>query len=600
MIKGITGKTLLGLVKALGDDALNLIAKDPEVLRTIPGIGEKKAATIIKALQGATAEDKAASKLEGAGITPAIARGLTRKYGGSALHEFKSNPYLALKGIKGVGFKKADKLALKSGVDALAKIRIEAAAEEVVSMEESRGSTLVDARTMDAGVYALTGQEGATLTCGTHYQRPILEEAEKKIAAFCNRSITNSRIFRELEYGLVDEQKAAVIKALGFNTSIITGPPGSGKTRTIQTIFNEFSGRVALTAPTGRAAQRMGQVCDSPAMTIHRLLKFNPGSEDFQHNEINPLNYDMVIVDECSMLDTELAAALLSAIRPNTHVVLVGDYDQLPSVGPGRVFADIIESGIIPTTKLTKVFRQAEGSTIVELGRQVIRGEDSNKLSWGEECGFRYISRDSDKAAKELVSIIAHELVTQYGWTPDKTVVLTPKNDGPLGSVELNKELQRIFNPLGLNGDDEVAAYGVRFRIGDRVCQKINNYKIHFDGAFNGDIGTVTKIDPFMKSVWVTMWNGKTINYRGGALFQLALGYAVSIHKAQGSEYENVVLVAHGCHSHLLNSNLLYTGITRAKKKLLVAGSLYAFDIARGKTERRNTGLPLLLAPVNA
>lgn len=413
-------------------------------------------------------------------------------------------------------------------------------------------------------------------------------------AAQVEQSLTNA----QSKLGIVfsDEQRQAVLAATKHRLLVVTGGPGCGKTtviRALASLFDDQNLRLFLAAPTGRAAQRMGTVCDLPAQTIHRLLKFRRGEFVFGPN--NPLPADAVIIDESSMVDAQLARSLFSAIPHDCSLILVGDKDQLPSVGPGKVFHDIIECGAVPTIFLSHIYRRAGDSSINDIACQINCGivppiptPDGQTKA---EAYFLPVAEPED-AAQLIERLVSDQIPRKFGIQPHDILVLTPSNRGPLGTEALNLRLQARLNPLGEDPSSRGLSVGGTFmQVGDRVIQRVNNYNIHDAGVFNGDSGVIFSINGAARSATVELWDGRLIEYQSGDLSQLSLAYCLTIHRAQGSEIPCVILVMHETNYAMLERQLAYTGVTRAKQLLIIVGTRKAFAIAcrRASGIRRKT-----------
>lgn len=395
---------------------------------------------------------------------------------------------------------------------------------------------------------------------------------------------------------LTDRQREAVSLAAHKRMVIITGGPGCGKTTIIKTIsklYRDSGLRLFLAAPTGKAAQRMGQVCDMNASTVHRLLKYDPKRRGFFYHNGNPIPAHCVIIDEASMLDSNLARDLFLAIPQNATLVLVGDKDQLPSVGPGRVFADIVASSTVPTVYLDTLFRQKEGSSIISvaasINKGIIPGVPELEGAMDQDVMFQTVG-SQEEGAQVIERLACQELPDQYGIPPSGIAVLTPSNRGEMGVDKLNIRLQARQNLQP--ADSGIEVNGVRYRIGDRICQRTNNYQLD-GGVFNGDQGVIEEINAGVKCAAVRLWDGRLINYGLQALKQTSLAYALSVHRSQGSEMPIVVLALHDAHFILLDRQLLYTAATRAKKALVIVGTRRALAMAVKRTSAgtRNSGL---------
>jgi exodeoxyribonuclease V alpha subunit len=395
------------------------------------------------------------------------------------------------------------------------------------------------------------------------------------------------------------EQIHAVELAARHKFMIITGGPGCGKTtvtRALVSVFKHAGKVISLAAPTGRAAQRMSQVCGMPASTIHRLLRYDPSRGGFLHGINDPLIADVIIVDEASMVDVVLAKDLFSAIPRNATLILVGDKDQLPSVGPGRVFGDLVSLREVKTVALSKLFRRSEESTINAIALMINSGAtpdipEPDGITKAD--GYFIPRKDASEAAATIEKLVADQIPRKFGIDPREITVLTPSNRGPLGTIALNQLLQQRLNPPGaFDSEQELQHNGVDFRVGDRVCQRVNNYQIDPYGVFNGDSGTVHSVSKSERSLVVEMWDGRLVKYAAGDIGQLSLAYAVTVHRSQGSEIPCVVLAIHESHFTLLERQLMYTAVTRAKKLLIVVGSKKALMLA---TKRMNSKRRLTL-----
>ena len=392
------------------------------------------------------------------------------------------------------------------------------------------------------------------------------------------------------------EQRGAVNSAATLPLLLVTGGPGCGKTtiiRALALLFKEAKLRLALAAPTGRAAQRMAQVCELPASTIHRLLKFDPIKASFLHDAHDPLPIDAIIIDEASMIDLMLAKDLFAAIPPEARVILVGDKDQLPSVGAGRVFADLLSLHEITTVSLSQLFRRAGNSSINTIAHSINAGilpEIPEPDGVTKSDSYFIAKKDATEAATLIESLVAEQIPKKFGIEPRHICVLTPTNRGPLGTLVLNQRIQEKMNPRR-DSEQEIQIGDTVFRLGDRVCQRVNNYQIDNVGVFNGDVGEIFSVDKSHRSLTVEMWDGRLVKYEENDLQQLSLAYAVTVHRSQGSEIPCVVLALHESHFALLERQLIYTGVTRAKQLLIVVGSKKALGIAcsRTSTDKRCT-----------
>lgn len=624
IIKGIGPKTAERLVKSFGADALEIVARDPERAVKASGIGKKKAELLSQALNQQRAMEEVVQFLIEHQVSPRLAGQIFDRYKNRALEILSRDPYLLARQLRGVGFLTADQIARQLGLAPDAPQRLmaglyyalEKSAEEghcylpkeVLAQKARSLLNLPTDLTLDPHLDALM-QEGFVSTDEDNIALHHLEKAELFVAQFIARRLASLGVIkqisdrvvansielaeRELQLSLSPEQQEAVQAASKNGLLLITGGPGCGKTtiiRALTIMFKTAGLRLALAAPTGRAAQRMAQVCDHPASTIHRLLRYNPKTHGFVHGINQPLEADAVIIDETSMLDIVLAKDLFSAIPRQTRLILVGDRDQLPSVGPGRVFADILEISEVRTIALSKLFRRADASSITSVAMQINSGvlPDIAEPDGRTRADAYFINRsDAEQCATLVEALVADQIPRKFGINPQDIMVLTPSNRGPLGTVALNKLLQARLNPPGrFDREQEVDLEGVALRVGDRVCQRVNNYQIDPEGpgVFNGDPGVVEAIDKQTKTVTVKMWDQRLIKYSFDSLSQLTLAYAISVHRSQGSEIPCVVLALHSSHYMLLERQLVYTAVTRAKKLLIIVGQKRSLMLACKRT----------------
>lgn len=551
------------------------------------------------------------------GVTPALAWKICNRYKTKTSLILESDPYQLAREVVGIGFVKADDIALKLGMSPFSPQRIKAGVFYALEKALEEGHTYLEVDMIEHRVEGLIGElpggkasipfalvslcaEGFVKRFNVgYYALASATEAEEYIAeqigrlsrlpftapSAHSRTRAAARVEKLAGFALSYEQLSAVDTILHQGLAILTGGPGCGKTtitRTIVAALLDDGQRVLLTAPTGRAAQRLGEVCGHPAATIHRLLRYNPGLQGFTHNEQNPVSADVVIVDEASMVDIFLMRDLLKALPPYCRLILVGDKDQLPSVGPGRVFADIITKMVNNVSFLSKTFRQVEGSDISRIAAEINEGKTPGVGAEGE--------------AKILVAYTSEVVVDRILeiYQPGDCV-LTPYNNGDLGTARLNNAIQAKFNPEKVD-KAQLRRTGSTLRVGDRIVQRVNNYKLHEDGVFNGDIGTIIDIDPRGQAT-VLLADSREIEYENKFLWQLELGYVLTIHRSQGGEFGRVILVLHESHYPLLERQLIYTAVTRAKSELVIVGTRKALNMACGRcnASKRLTRLGELL-----
>ncbi len=634
LIKGIGPVTARRIVAHFKEATLHIIETDVRRLSEVPGIGDKRVALIARAWEAQRAVNDVMLFLHSHGVSTHYATKIYRQYGARAIQTIVENPYQLARDIYGIGFKTADTIATHLGFAPDAEARVRAACTHTLHEAAEQGHCFLPAAKLVTEVQALLGLSDAsrvravasTLAAEnelvarvvaeseppeTHYHLPYLFYAEQHIArllrGLCVRPQTDleGRANRWLEtyvaykQPLSDEQRQAVLAAASQRILVITGGPGCGKTTTLRAVVDLFRVlrlRVELAAPTGRAAQRLSEVAGVEARTLHRLLAYDPGRGRFTHDSDNPLDTDAVIVDEASMLDAPLTAALLKALPAHGRLLLVGDVDQLPSVGPGRVLADIIASGVIPVCRLTQVFRQAEGSLIIQNAHHIRAGQFPKLMQpdgkTTTDCYFVAAETPQD-IHRRLVNIVARSLPKRFGYDPiDDIQVLTPMNRGELGAVALNQHLQATLNPPH-PARPEVERLGRLFRVGDKVVQRVNNYTRE---VFNGDLGRIVSIDR-EEQILTVDYGGRLVNYDWAETNELAQAFALSVHKSQGSEYPAVVIVLHPQAFPVLSRNLLYTALTRAKGTAVFLGTARAIGLAlrRREAEQRHTWLATAL-----
>ena len=638
-VKGIGAATARRMVEEFGEEALTVLEERPEQLTRIRGITRKKALQMGEAFRLQLGMRRLLEFLGGHGVPLQLAMPLYRKYGDRALEVIRGNPYLLVDGELGVEFSTADKLALSMGMEGDDPQRVEAALLFELTHNLDNGHTFLPRRKLLPATEQLIGVEGealedgleALLERGEVVQEAVageeavylhdLYESEQYVAFRLSEMARGEMVPPHGLDGLIDaiqaqqgivyapQQRQAVELAAASQVMLLTGGPGTGKTtslRGVLALFDQLGLETALAAPTGRAAKRLGELCGREGATIHRLLetRYDPrtGRLVFAHGEDDPLKADAVIVDETSMVDITLMHGLLQALRPECRLILVGDPDQLPSVGPGNLFSDLIRSGTIPMVRLTEIFRQAAESAIVRNAHAVDRGELPDLRD--REHDFFFLRRkEPARAAETIVELVRDRLPRNMGIPADQIQVLSPTRKRVTGTASLNRQLQEAVNPPAPDKPERRFGEYV-FRQGDRVMQVRNNYDVMWKdglaagmGVFNGDIGRITEIDPRGEVITVD-FEGRVVEYSPDMLGELEPAYAVTVHKAQGSEYRAVVLSVSDGPPMLLTRGVLYTAITRARELLILVGDegTVAAMTANDRQQRRYSGLRWRLA----
>jgi exodeoxyribonuclease V alpha subunit len=616
MIRGIGPVYAKKLVAAFGEAVFDLIEQEPDRLREVTGIGPKRAARIV----AGWAEQKVIREimlfLHSNGVGTSRAVRIYKTYGSDAVRLVSENPYRLARDIRGIGFRTADQIAAKLGIEPTAMIRVRAGISFALAeaMEGGHcGLPETELVALAQGLLdvpeALVGEAlGLELGAGDvvadtlEGQRCIflagLYRAEREIAERLRRlssgvppwpAIDADKAIPWVEartgLTLAESQQAAVRLALASKVLVVTGGPGVGKTTLVNSILKIVAAKgpeIALCAPTGRAAKRLSESTGREATTIHRLLEADPKEGGFKRTDLQPLDCDLLVVDETSMVDVPLMRALLKALPEGAALLLVGDVDQLPSVGPGQVLADVIASGAVPVVRLTEVFRQAAGSRIVTNAHLINRGKMPD-LTAQEGSDFYWVEApDPETGVEKLLAVVRERIPRRFGLDPVRDVqVLCPMNRGGLGARSLNIELQRALNPPG---EVRVERFGWTFCPGDKVMQIAND---HEREVYNGDLGIVRRID-LEEGELVVDFDGREIAYGFGELDELVLAYATTVHKSQGSEYLAVVIPLTTQHYPMLQRNLIYTALTRGKRLVVLVGQKKALSIAvRGQQTRR-------------
>ncbi len=601
-IPGIGPKTAEQIVNRFGSETLHVLDHESRRLREIPGIGQQKAKRIISAWRASAARRDIFIFLQGLGITPAFCQKLYLRYGAQTVDVIRANPYRLAEEVDGIGFLKADAIAAELGIAKDSPERMNAAAVFTMNQETTNGHVCLPEEYFIHATAELAGQPPELARCGIDralnrrqivklndcYYTAALARAETELpglvqtlAAAKRFAGTRCTAIPHAADGIVlgEKQQLAAERVMLAPLGIITGGPGVGKTTVLGEIVRRAKHarlRIAAAAPTGRAAKRLCESTGLGAKTLHRLLVFDPQSGRFGYDQSNHLPYDLVIVDECSMLDLMLALALFRAIAPGTSVLLVGDHDQLPSVGPGRVLADFIASGLFLTTHLDQVFRQASGSRIILNAHRINRGTLPEKNPAGTELSdFYWIEQDDPERVLDLIVRMNTERIPQrFGLDPvDDVQILTPMNRGSCGTQTLNAALQQVLN----TGSKPSFQLGDRlFKQDDKVMQISNNYD---KAVYNGDLGRIARIEPAKKKFSV-IFDRRVVEYDFTDADQLTIAYAATVHKSQGSEFPAVILPLLTQHYMMLQRNLLYTAVTRARKLLVLIGSRKAVEMA--------------------
>jgi exodeoxyribonuclease V alpha subunit len=650
LIRGVGPVMAERIVNKFGLDTLEIIDQQPERLKDVLGIGKKRVGQITKAWAEQRAIKDVMLFLQSHGVSTSLAVKIYKQYGDDALSVVQNTPYKMVQDIHGIGFKTADKIAQALGLAPDDPGRIEAGiaytlnrmaeeghvympqetlepeAAEILGVPTEKITQLIDQLESEAFIkrekiqYSVSSNQSAVIQSPIpNLQSPVLREEQavyltplyyseigvtnrvkrmiahptsrlasiKKQLAAANLHSLISRL--KTAVSLAPQQLEAITTAIQNKVTILTGGPGTGKTTTMRTLLDlldRYRHTYALASPTGRAAKRLAEATGREAKTIHRLLEFNPG-EGFGRHEDNPIDADLVVIDEASMLDLVLANNLLKAISPDSHLLLVGDIDQLPSVGAGDVLGDLIDSGVTAVVRLTTIFRQAENSLIIRNAHRINQGLMPETPPDATDF-FLFVKQDPAEAADLLVDIVKRRAPAKFGFDPFADIqVLSPMYNGRIGVAALNEQLQATLNPPGKKAERRLG--GRVFRVGDKVMQTANNYD---KNVYNGDIGRVTAVDPVAQTLTVNI-DGAPVVYDFLEADELVHAYAISVHKSQGAEYPCVVMPVMTQHYMMLQRNLLYTAVTRAKKVVILVGTRRAIAIAvkNNKTTQRHTAL---------
>ena len=643
LIKGVGESTAQAIVQTFGMETLDVLEKEPARLAEVPGIGQIRAQTIGASYGAQLGLRDIMLGLQKYGVTIGQAMKLYKIYGELCLAKIEENPYRLIDDVEGIGFKTADAIARNGGVEPDAPYRLRAGLKYTLQWARQEGHTYLPREKLVEVAAGLLQAEIApverTLTELLLLEGQLIQEqlpgedgiflpgmfrteqdCALRLLRLQGQSALDNPFFRpkaqiarleqQLDITLAPAQRQAVELALKAGALVITGGPGTGKTtilRFVITLLEEMGTEYALCAPTGRAAKRMGEATGRDASTIHRLLEYSYGEGGFGRNAENTLLADVVIVDEMSMVDVPLMAALLRALAPGTRLIMVGDSDQLPSVGPGNVLRDMVDSGQIPVVRLTEIFRQSGRSAIVTNAHRINEGQ-MPILEGLEDFGFEPME-EQEAVIRRLIALNSGKAAKLGAQEPLQDIqVLAPMKKGPLGVYNLNKRLQEALNPPAHKKKER--KYGdVVFREGDKVMQIKNDYRLAWtrslphqppemgEGVYNGDLGTIMSIDLYEQTLEVLFDDGRSAVYSFSMLEELELAYCISIHKSQGSEFPIVLLPLLGGPPMLLNRNLLYTAVTRARHMVCILGRQSCIQqmVRNNQVKRRYSGLARFL-----
>ena len=609
MIRGIGPAYAKKLLRAFGEKVFEVIETQPDRLREVDGIGPMRAGRIV----AAWAEQKAVREimvfLHSHGVGTARAVRIFKTYGADAIQVMTENPYRLARDIRGIGFKTADAIAMKLGIEKTAMMRVRAGisyalteamddghcglptdelvplAEKLLEVPKELVRTALDLELGEGTVIAdRVGETPCVFLAGLHRAERSIAERLMRLAngklpwPWIDPDKALPWVEQRIGLALAESQVAAIRLALMSKVLVMTGGPGVGKTTIVNAILRILAAkdvRLLLCAPTGRAAKRMKEATGFEAKTIHRLLEVDPKSGGFKRGDNNPLDCDLLVVDETSMVDVMLMQALMKAVPDKAALLLVGDIDQLASVGPGQVLADVISSGAVPVVRLTEVFRQAAQSRIITSAHSINQGIIPDLSPPEAESDFYFVQADDpETAVARVIELVKSRIPRRFGFDPIRDIqVLCPMNRGGVGARSLNIELQAALNPAG---DRKVERFGWTFAPGDKVMQIENDYDKE---VYNGDIGFVTGVEPDEGELTAS-FDGRTVTYGFGELDTLVPAYAATIHKSQGSEYPAVVIPVMTQHYAMLQRNLLYTGVTRGKRLVVLVGQKKAVAIA--------------------
>ena len=640
VIKGIGPRTASRIVKIFGDQTFEIMEQNPERLAEVPGISPQKARAIGLSFQKQFGMRKLLEYLLSNGLPGELAMPLYKAYGDLAMDALQDDPYLLTEDFFGASFALVDQFAVRQGIEAEDLRRVQAATVYTLRHNLGNGHTFLPTEKLCAATASMISIEADTVRealgdlnvagklvvdtlrdisicylpeyyeAETFVAEKMLEMASTQQEVPDRLDGTLLAVQQEIGTEYAPNQKEAILKAARCTVMLLTGGPGTGKTTTVNGIlglFDRLGIKTVLAAPTGRAANRMKELCGREAATIHRLLEtqFDPesGRLCFMHDESEPLRADAVVVDETSMVDILLMEALLRAMKPHCRLILVGDPDQLPSVGAGNLFSDLIRSGKIPTVRLTEIFRQARESLII-MNAHAINAGEFPELTVKNKDFFFLQRRDMQRSVDTIVDLCTRRLPQNMGIPADQIQVLSPTRKTEAGTAALNMRLQAALNPPSPDKQEHKRGK-ILFRVGDRVMQIKNNYDIMWKktegigmgtGVFNGDVGKVTEIDPGEETMTV-VYDDREVEYTFDLLGQLELAYAMTVHKSQGSEYRAVILSVSQANPYLLTRSILYTAVTRAKELLILVGDSGVVQqmVENNRQSRRYSGLKLRL-----
>lgn len=642
VIKGIGESTAQNIVATFGMDTLDVLENQPDRLTEVYGIGRVRAHTIASSYMAQRDMQEVIMGLQQYGVSVNQAMKLYKVYGPHCLSRVQENPYRLIDEVEGIGFKTADKIAQNGGFSADSPFRLRAGLKYTLQWARQEGHTYLPREKLVQVAADILGAElepvereldelivdenvtykliGGTDACFLPYMYRMERECAERLLSLCTKKAENpffgitgqiQRLEEQLGVSLAEQQKRAVQLAMSNGMLVITGGPGTGKTTILQFIIamlEKLGESIELCAPTGRAAKRMTEATGCEARTIHRLLEYAYGENGFSRNQDNPIDADAIIVDEMSMVDIQLMWALLRAVRPGTRLIMVGDADQLPPVGPGNVLRDIIASNTVPVVRLTDIFRQGGRSAIVTNAHRINNGQPPI-LNGEDEFGFEAID-SAEGIIRRLIALCSGRVNTLGAAEPLKDIqVLSPMKKGTLGVKNINLRLQEALNPKMPKKHER--QYGdTVFRVGDKVMQIKNDYRMGWkrskpgrpdelgEGVYNGDLGTIMAIDLYEQTVEVLFDDERTALYEFSQLEELELAYCISIHKSQGSEFPVVILPLAGGPPMLMTRNLLYTAVTRARNRVHILGyaECPAQMVANSQVKRRYSALGYLLS----